>query len=311
MALGKKLRNRLVGLLVLVSVAMILVPAIMDPGQIYHKNPDTIAVDGNGAVTDQNGRMVQGGSDYSDLLAPVEGNGLTPEQVAAQNSGKLNVAPITEDDNTLAQNPLDNWDDVPSSSEPISATQAPSIQPSARNTQNNAVSTNGVAGNGVAEVEQLKRNQNNARVSSANSTRAQASDQNSGVEILKSSRASSQANTQVKSQNANSNKSTNAERLVSSRNTQKTNNRSTASGNGAGAYTVQVGVFSSKANADAIIAKLRASGVSARQVPAVINGRNLIRVYAGNASTREGAEGIARRVQQITGTNGSIVNTAN
>lgn len=304
MALGKKLRNRLVGLLVLVSVAMILVPAIMDPGQIYKKTPDTIAVDGNGAVTDQNGRMVQGGQDYSDLLAPIEGNGITPEQVAAQNSGKLNVSNTDENNLPLAQSPIDSWDDVPSASEPIAANQAPAIEPSALNAETK----------GALEVEQLKRNQQSAKTTSAkNRTRAESQNvaSNSGVEILKSSRANAQTKPQAKVQNTNSNKNSNAERLVSTRSTQRTNNRQTSSSNTQGAYTVQVGVFSSKANADGVISKLKASGISARQVPAVINGRNLIRVYAGNASTREGAEGIARRVQQITGTRGSIVNTAN
>ena len=287
MALGKKLRNRLVGLLVLVSVAMILVPAIMDPGQVYRKSSDTIAVDGNGAVTDQNGRMMQGG-DYSDLLAPVEGNGITPEQLAAQNSKK--TEPVAETDEMISpsdQGTLDSFDDGPFASDPVAVNRVPQ----------NALS------NGGSEVEQLKRARETGSgptpKGNAAATSSQISSAN-GVEILKSSRSKDQSAAP---------KNTNSERLVSSR-TNKDQQKRNASGS-QGSYTVQVGVFSSKANADGVISKLKAAGISARQVPAVINGRNLIRVYAGSASTREGAEGIARRVQQVTGTKGSVINTAN
>ncbi len=286
MALGKKLRNRLVGLLVLVSVAMILVPAIMDPGQVYRKSSDTIAVDGNGAVTDQNGRMMQGG-DYSDLLAPVEGNGITPEQLAAQNSKK--TEPAAGADEMISpsdQGTLDSFDDGPFASDPVAVNRVPQ----------NALS------NGGSEVEQLKRARETGSGPTPKGNAATSSQITSanGVEILKSSRSKDQSAAP---------KNTNSERLVSSR-TNKDQQKRNASGS-QGNYTVQVGVFSSKANADGVISKLKAAGISARQVPAVINGRNLIRVYAGSASTREGAEGIARRVQQVTGTKGSVINTAN
>lgn len=88
MALGKKLRNRVIGALVLVALAMILIPAVMDPGQVYKKSENSIAVNAHGAVTDEAGRMIEGGQDYSDLLAPIEDSGVSPEVLAAENSAK-------------------------------------------------------------------------------------------------------------------------------------------------------------------------------------------------------------------------------
>lgn len=45
MAFGRKLRNRLVGLLVLVSLVLILMPMIMKPEDTYKKSEKSIAVD--------------------------------------------------------------------------------------------------------------------------------------------------------------------------------------------------------------------------------------------------------------------------
>ncbi len=282
MALGKKIRNRILGLLVLLSIAMIMVPAIMDPGQIYKKSADSIAVNGYGAVGENNGRP-DGSSDYSDLLSPVEGADITPEQLAAQNAG-------TRD------KPSENTDE----SDPFADNQALSIAQSNDNadpfagvTDNTAVNAvpRAIPADGNAQVQRLKQAQAQAQ---NNTPRPQ-------NEVLKSSK-----NTQSTAK-APAN-SSNTERLVSSH--ARTQSTTTNTGNvsvPSSGFAVQVGVFSSKQNADSVVAKLKAAGISARQVPAVINGRSLIRVYAGAPKSKDAANGIARRVQQVTGTKPSVV----
>ena len=284
MALAKKIRNRIVGALVLVSLAMILVPAIMDPGQIYKRSSQSIAVNGNGAVTDSSGRLVQGDAhDYSDLLAPEQNNGVTPEQLAAQNSNS-GVASESEQDSSLPLPPEPQGNDPFSAvnSSPQSLNVAPEQQ--VQRLKDAQIQQQ-------APQVQVTANQNVAK--------PKAAAQNSSSEVLRSNRSQSKPASVPSS-----------ERLVSS--AQKTQKKDQGSVKSAvassGAYAVQVGVFSSKANADSVVNKLRQAGISARQVPAVINGRNLIRVYAGSAATKNAAEGIANRVQQVTGTKGAVVN---
>ena len=284
MALAKKIRNRIVGALVLVSLAMILVPAIMDPGQIYKRSSQSIAVNGNGAVTDSSGRLIQGGAqDYSDLLAPDQNNnGVTPEQLAAQNSNSNEVTmPDQESSLPLPPEPQGNDPFAAVNSSPQSLNVAPEQQ--------------------VQRLKDAQIQQQSPQVAAKeNVAKPKVAVQNNSSEVLRSNRTQSrQSSTQS------------SERLVSSaQKTQKKEQnsvKSTAAVASGGAYAVQVGVFSSKANADSVVNKLRQAGISARQVPAVINGRNLIRVYAGSAATKNAAEGIANRVQQVTGTKGAVV----
>lgn len=264
MALGKKLRNRVIGALVIVALAMILIPAVMDPGQTYKKSSDAIAINGSGAVGDT------GSSDYSDLLAPIEDNAITPEQVASQNSGKP-LAVTAEPESS------------PSVSVNEGALELPVPEPIPADPQ--------------AQVERLKQAQNAAN---ANETPS------SGSEVLVSRRNQSESAKPAAAANAQKN-SSGSETLVSKRQSSASSNQGTQASAASGTYTVQAGVFSQRANADKVISKLRAAGISARAVSATINGKSMTRVYAGSAKTREAAEGIARRVQQVIGTKPSVV----
>lgn len=264
MALGKKLRNRVIGALVIVALAMILIPAVMDPGQTYKKSSDAIAINGSGAVGDT------GSSDYSDLLAPIEDNAITPEQVASQNSGKP-LAVTAEPESS------------PSVSVNEGALELPVPEPIPADPQ--------------AQVERLKQAQN---ASNANETPS------SGSEVLVSRRNQSESAKPAAAANAQKN-SSGSETLVSKRQSSASSNQGTQASAASGTYTVQAGVFSQRANADKVISKLRAAGISARAVSATINGKSMTRVYAGSAKTREAAEGIARRVQQVIGTKPSVV----
>ncbi len=92
MSISKSLRNRIVGLLVLVSLIMIIVPAMMDPREVYDKKDDkSIAVNSQGAVVNNDGQLVSPSEhDYTDLLAP-EDDSTQPLPSSAENS----TAPLT------------------------------------------------------------------------------------------------------------------------------------------------------------------------------------------------------------------------
>lgn len=88
---SKILRNRIVGLLVILSVIMILVPAIMQKPEQQSRKDESIAIDRNGAVTDKNGQMVSGAQrDLSELLEPVNDsvNREDPLAIARQNAAR-------------------------------------------------------------------------------------------------------------------------------------------------------------------------------------------------------------------------------
>ena len=92
MSISKSLRNRLIGLLVIVSLIMIIVPAMMDPRQVYVQDEDAIAVNDQGAILDKNGQLVSPAEhDYTDLLAP--------EDDTLSSTGNVPTIPVTNNNN--------------------------------------------------------------------------------------------------------------------------------------------------------------------------------------------------------------------
>ena len=69
-----------------------------------------------------------------------------------------------------------------------------------------------------------------------------------------------------------------------------------ASGN----YAAQVGVFSKKAGAQQVISQLKSAGFSPVTQNVNINGKPLIKVYAGTSKNRASVQGICQRVQAKT-----------
>jgi cell division septation protein DedD len=270
MAFGRKLRNRLVGLLVLVSLVLILMPMIMKPEDTYKKSDKSIAVDQNGAVTDNSGRMVENGEhDYSDLLAPVEDNGVNPGEIAAQNSGVQNQAQAPASDASSSGAIV-----VPPEIKPVepaapaqSAVTAPAAVPARPAAQRQ------IPSDPDAQVEMLKSARKSAQ--SASSAQSQPKAQQKG-EVLKSTR-------------------------------QKAAKAAAQAKPAAGTYSVQVGVFGNPANAQKIASKLRAAGISVRTEKTTLGGKPVVRVLAGSASSREAARSIAARVSQITGSKANVV----
>lgn len=270
MAFGRKLRNRLVGLLVLVSLVLILMPMIMKPEDTYKKSEKSIAVDQNGAVTDTTGRLVENGEhDYSDLLAPVEDNGVNPRDIAAQNSGSQQGAAAP------AQGAPQAGAAIPAPPE-IKPAQAPA--PAAALNSPRQASGREIHSDPNAQVEMLKSARKAAQDQASANPKPQAQQDQKG-EVLRSQRQQPQ-------------KAAAAPAAAQAK---------------AGTYSVQVGVFSNPANAQKIASKLRAAGIAVRTENATLGGKSVVRVLAGSATTREAAQSIASRVSQITGSKANVV----
>lgn len=77
---------------------------------------------------------------------------------------------------------------------------------------------------------------------------------------------------------------------------QKNDSNALASGN----YAAQVGVFSKKTGAQQVINQLKSAGFSPVTQNVNINGKPLIKVYAGTSKNRAAVQGICQRVQAKT-----------
>ncbi len=74
-----------------------------------------------------------------------------------------------------------------------------------------------------------------------------------------------------------------------------------------GGFTIQVGVFSQKANAQRVVSTLQQAGISARTFDVVSNGKTLTRVYAGDSGDRASLESLLKRINEVAKVNGRIV----
>ena len=76
MSITKNIRNRVVGILVVISIVLILLPFLNmnDKDNSKPQDDNAIAINQNGAVTDTNGQLVTAGNsdsvetNYSDML---------------------------------------------------------------------------------------------------------------------------------------------------------------------------------------------------------------------------------------------------
>ena len=112
MSISKSLRNRLIGFLVIISLIMIIVPAMMDPRQVYVQDEDAIAVNDQGAILDKNGQLVSPAEhDYTDLLAPEDDTLSSTGNVPAIPVPNNNNAPLITSNASQPQEELEVPDD--------------------------------------------------------------------------------------------------------------------------------------------------------------------------------------------------------
>lgn len=274
---SKILRNRIVGLLVILSVIMILVPAIMQkPEPQQDRKDESIAIDRNGAVTDKNGQMVSGTQrDLSELLDPVNDsiNREDPLAIARQNAAKDaqkdSNAPVNANQGNIP------FDDGFASGEALETVQPKNL-----------------ASRDAAPVSTAQNIPYGGEVLTGNTPR----------NVPESKPSSAQTKPEQKPQSKTEQK----QQPKPEQKPQSKDNK-TADSKSQTVYVVQVGVFSQQTNAQSIMNKLRSQGVSCQSEKFVNNqGKTMYRVYAGSAPTRKGAEAIADKVAKITGDKGTI-----
>lgn len=114
MQLATKMRNRLIGLLIIVSFVLILFPLMMSEDKDQQNRKDLIAVNSDGALTNEQGQLVEPQErDYATLLAP-ENDG-NSGQINIQNNNLYNDDQTSTTANNTAPRPmqLENSYDAP------------------------------------------------------------------------------------------------------------------------------------------------------------------------------------------------------
>lgn len=245
MAVTKALRNRIVGFLILLSLILMVLPLLISEpntqGVAQQANEDIIAIDKNGALTDENGNILTAAEpDYATLLAPEEDH--TTLTLTAPDPS---AAPQLKTDNT----------------EVLTAANQPSSP---------------------APVEQLTAPKQ--EILTAPQVKPAPAPTPSNTEILRAPAKAEPKPAPVASVTP----------------------APTATVPQSG-YTIQVGVFSQQSNAENAVRKLRAGNLTAYTEKVTINGKNMVRVYAGQASSRQALEPVLKQVERLTGAKGKIV----
>lgn len=268
MALGSTIRNRIVGLLVIVSIVLIALPAMMDNDRVKRQeNNEAIAIDKNGAIVDSDGDLMSNVEpDYATLLEDPKSDNKN-EALPTLNNTNTNISAQSGsiNDNTYVSDNLTS----DSSGEILigSVTQSQSV-----NTNNKTNSNTNSLG------QNTKVTHKNAEVLTGN------------PEILGSKKTQNTLNT-----NANKPSKVNVSGNVSDVKAI------------AGKYSVQVGVFSQMDNASRVVKSLKAAGLHAYSQRVNVNGKSMVRVYAGSATSKEALNATLQKAQKVTGSKGSIV----
>ena len=243
MAVTSKLRNRIVGFLIIVSLILLVLPVLLkdQPQTPAQVNEDIIAVDEHGALTDENGGLLSSAeTDYATLLAP-------------EDDLKDNPPPLTAPSPDAAPRPASS---SPASSAPAASADQTEILTAAKPAQPSARPD--------TEILRAPAKPAPAPVQSAQKTAPR-----------QSAAAAAPA----------------------------------ASGKPSGAYTIQVGVFSQQSNAQNVVKKLQAGRISAFTEKVTINGKEMVRVYAGSGKTQQELQPVLTQVEKLTGAKGRIVST--
>ena len=269
MALGSTIRNRIVGFFVIISIVLIALPAMMDnDAERRQENNQAIAIDKNGAITDENGQLMSNFEpDYSTLLEGDDGG---------SSSGEL----------SLKGDALQTQPAAPSASDGVlhASDSTVSAGNGAHNTTSSFVdSAAPVSGGG--EVLIGSQAQKTPNTSSAKPK----------VEVL-----GSKAPVQNTAQNK-------VEVLGKPANKVRPKQESSSDKVAAGTFSVQVGVFSQKDKSDRMIANLKAAGIKAFSRNVTINGKSMVRVYAGSGKSRDALKPTLEKVGKVTGSKGIIV----
>lgn len=284
MSITKNIRNRVVGILVVISIVLILLPFLNmnDKDNSKPQDDNAIAINQNGAVTDTNGQLVTAGNsdsvetNYSDMLeAPIDDtkgavNALSNVQKDAPASSPFDALNNNQVANPSNSNQATSDLEVPNDNMFASANLETATPTGAKNSA--TVVTTATS--------------NTSTLPSANTKVAPQAPKSNTVktETLKSSRVQA-------TQGANANKP----KVQSPASTAPKSNLVT------GTFAAQIGVFSQKSYVTDNVAKLKKAGFNAQTQSVNINGKSMVRVFAGTAKTRQAADAICRSAKAKVG----------
>lgn len=284
MSITKNIRNRVVGILVVISIVLILLPFLNmnDKDNSKPQDDNAIAINRNGAVTDTNGQLVTAGNsdsietNYSDMLeAPIDdtkdsANALSNVQKDAPSSSPFDALNNNQEANTSNSNQATPDLEVPNDNMFASANLETATPTGAKNS---------------ATVATTATSNTSTLPSASTKVAPQAPKSNTvKTETLKSSRVQA-------TQSANANKP----KVQSPAGTAPKSNLVT------GTFAAQIGVFSQKSYVTENVAKLKKAGFNAQTQSVNINGKSMVRVFAGTAKTRQAADAICRSAKAKVG----------
>ena len=284
MSITKNIRNRVVGILVVISIVLILLPFLNmnDKDNSKPQDDNAIAINQNGAVTDTNGQLVTAGNsdsvetNYSDMLeAPIDdtkgaANALSNVQKDAPASSPFDALNNNQVANTSNSNQAISDLEVPNDNMFASANLETATPTGAKNS---------------ATVATTATSNTSTLPSASTKVAPQAPKSNTvKTETLKSSRLQA-------TQSANANKP----KVQSPAKTAHKSNLVT------GTFAAQIGVFSQKSYVTENVAKLKKAGFNAQTQSVNINGKSMVRVFAGTAKTKQAADAICRSAKAKVG----------
>lgn len=284
MSITKNIRNRVVGILVVISIVLILLPFLNmnDKDNSKPQYDNAIAINRNGAVTDTNGQLVTASNsdsietNYSDMLeAPIDDtkgseNALSNAQKDAPASSPFDALNNNQVANTSNSNQATSDLEVPNDNMFASANLETATPTGAKNS---------------ATVATTATSNTSTLPSASTKVAPQAPKSNTvKTETLKSSRLQA-------TQSANANKP----KVQSPAKTAPKSNLVT------GTFAAQIGVFSQKSYVTENVAKLKKAGFNAQTQSVNINGKSMVRVFAGTAKTKQAADAICRSAKAKVG----------
>lgn len=268
MVVATKMRNRIIGFLIIVSFVLILLPLMMSDKK-QTPNNDLIAINQNGAITDTNGQLIQSQEkDYGSLLEPVDDSkNVTPTPLPSAGDNSSNSQALYNTDNQGTVEILD----FPTDTAPSQTTTAvaPTEQPQ-RETNNAPHYTEELVASNATNTSTATKASNNTVASKPQPSKAQA-------------QAKPQAQVPVHQAQV------------------------TPAPAVKGAYTVQVGAFSVVANANKLAETLKQNGISARVAHENVNGKSLYKVYAGSSNNKNELNNLVTRIESIAKIKGKVV----
>lgn len=267
MAIGTKFRNQMVGFTIVISSILIFLPVLLSKDMIKREDPNAIAIDSNGAQVDSSGNL------------------------QLQAKPDLGTSLNLNQDNSLALNQNANFQ--ANSNEEL-LTQSSISQENSAEMLDFANSKEPESNSAQESEEILTVAKPESKPVVQEKPKPQVKPAEPKEEILTVAKPKPAPKPEPKPEVSKPQPTNNGDKVIAGTRPQ-------------GDYVIQVGVFSKKANADNVVKKIQDAGIKVYAIEINSNGRQLYRVYAGSANSRNDLNSTLQKVDKLCGTKGKIV----